>query len=138
VPADGQGHTSVDNRGSIIGSIYLGGAGNEASGLFTPGAQVNLGAGGGLRNLGALELDGVNQTETTDLTGNLVQESSGRLVFDVEGPQPGDYDTLSVAGDADLLGGTIEIDFLGSLAANNEGSVSSLLTCSRRQTSIGT
>jgi hypothetical protein len=70
--------------------------------------------------LGAFELDGVDQTETTDLTGNLVQEPSGRLVFDVEGPQPTDYDTLSVAGDADLLGGTIEIDFLKGLASNNE------------------
>ena len=72
-----------------------------------------------LRNLGALELGGVDQTETTDLTGNLVQGSSGRLVFDVDGRQPGDYDRLSVAGDAHLLGGTIEIDFLNGLAANN-------------------
>jgi hypothetical protein len=124
VRADGTGRTSVANYGSIIGSVYLGGAGNsflnEASGLFTPGAQVNLGAGGVLRNLGELELDGVGQTETTDLTGSLVQESSGRLVFDVDGPQPGEYDTLSVGGDADLLGGTIEIDFLKGLAANSE------------------
>ena len=72
-----------------------------------------------LRNLGALELGGVDQTETTDLTGNLVQGSSGRLVFDVDGRQPGDYDRLSVAGDADLLGGMIEIDFLQGLAANS-------------------
>jgi hypothetical protein len=43
-----------------------------------------------------------------------------KTAFDVDGPQPGDYDTLSVAGDADLLGGTIEIDFLKGLAANNE------------------
>jgi hypothetical protein len=123
VRADGTGRTSVNNYGSIIGSVYLGGAGNsflnEASGLFSPGAQVNLGVGGVLRNLGALQLYGVDQTGATDLTGSLVQESSGRLVFDVDEAQTGEYDTLSVGGDADLLGGTIEIDFLKGLAANS-------------------
>jgi hypothetical protein len=120
VRADGTGGTTVANSGTIIGSVYgVSSFLNEASGLFTPGAQVNLGAGGVLRNLGVMEFTDVHEPEATDLTGSLVEGPSGRLVFDIEGPHPGDYDALSVAGDADLLGGTIEVDFLKGLAAKS-------------------
>ena len=132
IRADGSGRTTLVDTGSVIGSTYgVVSFLNEASGLFAPGAQVNLGAGGVLRNLGALDVGGDSRTGTTELTGNLVQESSGKLAFDVDGVD--DYSRLLVSDDADLVGGTIDIDFMKNVLSETQWEAFDLISAAALQ-----
>ena len=100
--AAGTGNDTVDNYGTIIGSIDLGtGANaliNQASGSLETGATLNLG-GGTFLNLGMLDPGGRSMQRTT-LNGAFSQRGTPTWLFDIG--EVGSSDALVVAGRADL------------------------------------
>ena len=100
--AGSTGNDTVDNYGTIIGSIDLGtGANalvNQASGSLETGALLNLG-GGAFLNLGMLDPGGRSMQRTT-LNGAFSQRGTPTWLFDIG--EVGSSDALVVAGRADL------------------------------------
>ena len=100
--AGSTGNDTVDNYGTIIGSIDLGtGANalvNQASGSLETGALLNLG-GGAFLNLGMLDPGGRSIQRTT-LNGAFSQRGTPTWLFDIG--EVGSSDALIVAGRADL------------------------------------
>jgi uncharacterized protein with beta-barrel porin domain len=101
------GNNTVNNFGTVIGDVTLGSGtnafNNMAGGLFDAGATVNLGAGNTLTNAGTLSPGGAGVIETTALTGNLVQTSTGRLLTDIN-IGGATSDLVNVSGTASLAG----------------------------------
>ncbi|MFN3547319.1 MAG: autotransporter domain-containing protein [Mesorhizobium sp.] len=83
-----QNDTTVDNYGTISGSVLLGPWSNPfnnySGALFNMGSTVNIGADSALTNSGTLSPGGVGNVATTTLTGVLVNEATGTLLFDVD------------------------------------------------------
>jgi hypothetical protein len=116
------GDDNVDNSGTIIGSVDLGGGTNTLDvlngGLFRSGPVVNLGAGGTLTIDGSLSPG--NSIGVTTITGDLVLTSTATLEIEVD--SSGATDRLIVLGTVDLGGATLEVlDLAGSV---NDGAVS--------------
>jgi len=107
------GSETVNNTGIITGNVDLGSGANVfnnmAGSLFNSGATANLGRGNTLTNAGMLSPGGVGVVQTTSLTGNLVQTSSGVFVVDLNGATS---DSVTVSGTADLAG-TVEVNVTG-------------------------
>jgi uncharacterized protein with beta-barrel porin domain len=114
------GNNTVNNFGTVIGSVILdattlsgntilgGGGGvnafnNMVGGVFNSGATVSLGAGNTLTNAGTLSPGGAGVIQTTALTGNLVQTATGRLLSDIN-IAGGTSDRVNVSGTATLAG----------------------------------
>jgi outer membrane autotransporter protein len=101
------GNNTINNAGLIVGNVDLGpGANtfnNHTGATLNPGAMVKLGAGNTLNNSGDLSPGGKGVIQTTTLTGNLVQTSSGKLTVDVD-PAAGRADRINVSGTARLAG----------------------------------
>lgn len=107
-----QGYTTVNNSGSIIGSVNLGNGGGTATientGRIVAGSQINLGARGKLDNEGTLAIGAGHRIATTTIVGNLDQGARGHLVVDTDHAK-GASDLLVVKGNADLAG-TIDVN----------------------------
>jgi uncharacterized protein with beta-barrel porin domain len=105
------GNETIENHGTTIGSVDLGGGGNDfhnnPSGIFDAGAIVRLGQGNTLTNAGLLSPGGSGTALTTVIDGNLVQTGSG--VFEAEVYSDGEHDRLLVTGDSAQLDGTLQI-----------------------------
>ncbi len=129
IRADGVAATSVDNSGTITGSILgaaeaaspaarpLTGAGagaetpvsaskidllNRSSGVLNAGSLLDVRT---LTNQGRLAVGGADKVGPTRLTGDLVQGSSGILALDLDpGRGTEGTDRLSIGGHADLKG----------------------------------
>ena len=105
--AAGTGNDTVSNFGTMIGSVDLGAGtnafNNMAGGLFNSGAGVNLGAGNTLTNAGTLSPGGAGVIQTTALTGNLVQTTTGQLAIDFN-MAGASADRVNVSGTANLAG----------------------------------
>ena len=103
----GTGNDTVSNFGTMIGNVDLGAGtnafSNMAGGLFNAGASVNLGAGNTLTNAGTLSPGGAGVIQTTALTGNLVQTTTGRLAIDFN-MAGASADRVNVSGTANLAG----------------------------------
>jgi uncharacterized protein with beta-barrel porin domain len=101
------GNETVSNFGTVIGNVDLGAGtnafNNMAGGLFNSGASVNLGAGNTLTNAGTLSPGGAGTIQSTALTGNLVQTTTGRLAIDLD-IAGGSADRVNVSGSANLAG----------------------------------
>ncbi len=101
------GDDTVDNFGTITGSVGLGGGANafinEQAGLFESGAAVYIGANNTLTNKGMLSPDGVGTIGKTQIVGNYVQTSTGTLLTDVNFTT-GASDLVAVNGNASLAG----------------------------------
>ena len=109
--AAGTGNDTVSNFGTVIGNVDLGTGtnafNNMAGGLFNSGATVSLGASNTLTNAGTLSPGGAGMIQTTALTGNLVQGTTGRLLTDVS-IAGGTADRINVSGTA-ILAGTVQL-----------------------------
>jgi uncharacterized protein with beta-barrel porin domain len=103
----GTGNDTVNNFGTVIGNVNLGAGtnafNNMAGGFFNSGATVNLGAGNTLTNAGTLSPGGAGVIQTTALTGNLVQSTTGRLLTDIN-IAGATSDRVNVSGTANLSG----------------------------------
>jgi uncharacterized protein with beta-barrel porin domain len=107
VAIQGAANNTVNNFGVVTGNVILGSGtnafNNMAGGLFNAGATVNLGAGNVLTNAGTLSPGGAGAIQTTALTGNLVQTSTGRLLTDIN-IAAATSDRVNVSGTANLAG----------------------------------
>jgi hypothetical protein len=101
----GIGNETVDNFGTITGSVDLGAGANaftnHAGALFNSGPVVNVGVGNLFANDGTIDPGDPGNVLTTSLTGNFVQSSSGIFVVDVNGAAA---DRIDIAGMATLAG----------------------------------
>ena len=134
--AGSSGSVVVDGQKSLwnataqkgSGIINVGGGGGDALLMVSNGgkviaSQVNVNSGGTLSGqdvTGNVTNNGGTVTPTDGpglmtITGNYTQ-SSGALVFDIDGDQPGQFDQLSVQGLANFAGGTIDINFENGFA----------------------
>jgi uncharacterized protein YhjY with autotransporter beta-barrel domain len=102
----GTGNETINNDGTVIGSVNLGGGLNQfnnyAGGRVNAGAILYLGAGNRFLNDGILAPGGSHVLETTALTGNFLQFNDGTLEFEL-GPRAV-YDRLAISGTAELAG----------------------------------
>jgi hypothetical protein len=114
------GNNTVNNFGNVTGSVILdsttvvgnmilgGGGGanafnNMAGGVFNSGATVSLGPGNTLTNAGALLPGGAGVIQTTALSGNLVQTTTGIFLTDIN-IAGATSDRINVSGTAKLAG----------------------------------
>jgi uncharacterized protein with beta-barrel porin domain len=101
------GNNTINNSGTVTGNVNLGPGRNTFNNLsgatFNSGATVQLGAGNPLNNAGTLSPGGSGVIQTTALTGNLVQGSTGKLVVDVN-PATSQADRINASGSANLGG----------------------------------
>ncbi len=84
-------------------------------------------AGGTLTNLGVISAG--NSPGTITVEGNLAQGTTGRMVVEMAGTQPGAFDVVAVTGDA-ALGGTLVLRFLGGYLPQ-PGDTAAFLTAAR-------
>ena len=110
----GLGKETVNNWGTVTGSVDLGAGANAfnnlAGGRLVSGATVNLGASNTLKNDGTLSPGGLDLVMTTNITGNLVQTASGKVVTDLDFLNA-QADRLNVSGTSSL-DGNIEINLV--------------------------
>jgi uncharacterized protein with beta-barrel porin domain len=101
------GNNTVNNFGTVTGNVILGSGtnafNNRAGGLFNAGVTVNLGAGNALTNAGTLSPGGAGAIQTTALTGNLTQTTTGRLAVDFN-IAAATLDRINLSGTANLAG----------------------------------
>lgn len=105
---------TIENKNTLIGSIYLDGAKNtvinHAGGRMIMGSEIDLVAAGKLKNLGLISPGGVGRTYTTRINGDFQQADGATYENDIDfklaaaPPQPGATDLLHVTGTADLDG----------------------------------
>jgi hypothetical protein len=97
----------INNYGTVTGDIYLGTGTNAfvnfPSGVFNSGATLDLHASNTLTNAGVLSPGGVGYIQSTALTGNLHQISTGHLAVDVN-MATATADSIMVTGTATLAG----------------------------------
>jgi len=114
------GTTTVNNYGTLTGRISLNG--NSVSFNNFAGAVVNAGSslslpGGTFTNNGTLSPGGNGVIQATNLNGNFVQGTTGKLAVDVNLANTAS-DRLSVTGTANL-GGTIVVTPTGVSKGTN-------------------
>ncbi|RST86918.1 autotransporter domain-containing protein [Aquibium carbonis] len=111
-----QNDTTVDNYGTIAGNVLLGPWSNPfnnfAGALFNMGSTVNIGADSTLSNHGTLSPGGEGVVQTTTLTGILVNEATGTLLFDVD-IENATTDRLNVTNTA-ALDGNLRLNFVSA------------------------
>jgi uncharacterized protein YhjY with autotransporter beta-barrel domain len=103
----GSGRDTVDNFGTVTGSVDLGtnlnAFRNRAGATFNMGSTVALGAGNALTSDGILAPAGSGVIGTTTLTGNFLQTATGTLAVDVDRAGSA-ADRVNVSGSAALSG----------------------------------
>jgi T5SS/PEP-CTERM-associated repeat protein len=139
--AGSTGTATVTGTGSqwSAGIITIGGGGFGALKVTDGGtvvaSQIVIGAGGSLGgDGGTMSANVVNQgglVRPGDAPGLLrisgdYTQSSGTLLFEIDGTQPGQFDQLLVSGQALFTGGTIDIEFGGGFLPQ-EGDVFDLM-----------
>ncbi len=106
------GNERVDNYGTITGNVELGTGSNAFNNLngstFNPLASIALGSGQLLTNAGTLAPGGKGSVQTSTLTGNLLQTSSGVLGIDLS-LAGRSSDRLNVIGNA-AVGGNVLVN----------------------------
>jgi uncharacterized protein with beta-barrel porin domain len=99
-------NNTVNNFGTVIGNVLLAvgsnAINNMAGGVFNAGATVNLGTGT-LTNAGTFSPGGAGVIQTTALSGNLVQSTTGRFLTDIN-VGGATSDRVNVSGTANLAG----------------------------------
>ena len=102
------GNETVNNYNLIIGSVNLDGGtnafNNRYGGFFYSGSTVSIGATNTMTNEGVLTPGGFGVIQTTALTGNFVQTSTGTFTVDIDQSALVTNDLLTVTGTADFAG----------------------------------
>ncbi len=124
----GTGTVEVSGAGSLLksaGTTDIGSAGGAGILFLTMGGKlvsagnVTVHSGGLLHGAGAVTGNVVNAGGTVQpgsspgtltLNGDYTQ-TDGTLKFEIFGPNPGDVDHLAITGNADFLGGFIDLSF---------------------------
>ncbi|WP_132029512.1 autotransporter outer membrane beta-barrel domain-containing protein [Aquabacter spiritensis] len=118
------GREVVTNYGTITGNINLASGGTEeanqfdnmAGGTYRTASTVNLGKNGIFSNAGTFDIGGVSNIAVASLTGAFSQQSTGRLLVDVDSSAAAgrQNDVLAVTG-AVTLGGQVTVNAMNSL-----------------------
>ncbi len=120
------GDDLLENGGTINGDVSLGVGSNTlnnlAGGVLNVNTVLSVGAGNTVSNAGVISPGGSGTIETTALTGNLVQTSTGSLAIDLDAAS-NIADRVDVSGSA-ALGGSISLSVAG--IAINSGTVTVL------------
>lgn len=111
--------TTVYNDGTIIGDVLAGGGASitlmsETDATLVAGSRMLLGPEGQLENRGVMEVGRAGSGQVR-LEGDLVQDATGRLVYDLTPGatgHPGGADLLDITGHA-TLAGTVQMRLLG-------------------------
>ncbi|WP_187972758.1 autotransporter domain-containing protein [Aquibium microcysteis] len=110
-----RGETVIENYGTISGNVDLyvwsNTFNNHAGALFNMGSLVNL-DGDTLSNSGTLSPGGDDNVYTSTLTGILVNEATGTLLFDVD-MDNGTADRIAVSNTASL-DGDLRLNFVSA------------------------
>jgi autotransporter-associated beta strand protein len=112
IVATGDGNTTINNFGTLYGSVDANGAGtnrfnNNAGGTFNAGASVDLGGRGTFTNAGTLSVAG-SSIGTTTLNGDFAASGSSRWLMDLA--EVGTSDRLVVNGGAKLGSSVTTVD----------------------------
>jgi hypothetical protein len=111
-----QNDTIVDNYGTISGNVLLGPNSNTfknyVGALFEMGGTVNIGTDNSLTNYGTLSPGGDDNVYTSALTGILVNEATGTLLFDVDMDND-TADRITVSNTASL-DGDLRLNFVSA------------------------
>lgn len=111
-----QNDTTVDNYGTISGNVLLGPWSNPfnnyAGALFEMGGTVNIGTDSTLTNWGTLSPGGDDNVYTSALTGILINEATGTLLFDVD-MENNTADRITVSNTASL-DGDLQLNFISA------------------------
>jgi hypothetical protein len=122
------GNDAVQNFGTIIGSIGLGGGhntlNNHSAGWLASGTSIDLG-GGTFTNAGTLD-PGARSLLTTSVNGNFVQHGTPTWLLDIG--EAGHSDRLSISGRADFSNSATTIDLFGGRPVMASGSYTLLET----------
>jgi outer membrane autotransporter protein len=101
------GNETVNNFGTIVGSVDLGAGANvfnnKVGALFSPGAIAYIGAGNTLFNDGTISPGGSGKAMTTALTGNFVQSNTGIYATSIDFNLVA-ADLINVTGTATIAG----------------------------------
>ncbi len=102
---------AIANSGTFTGNVNLGAGGkngieNLDGGTINSLASIYLGQGNSFTNAGTLSPGGVGVIQSTTITGNFIQTTTGRLVVDINGAT-NKSDQLTVTGTAKLAGSVI-------------------------------
>lgn len=107
----GSGNETIDNYGTIIGSIDLAGGtdaiNNHAGAVFEPGASILLGLNQAFTNDGLFAPGGSGRTQQTTLGSDFVQNPGGVFGVDLDFAQTGqagEVDLFVVHGPAEVHG----------------------------------
>ena len=109
VSSSGTGSTTISNAGTFTGNVDLRGNGANAlsnldGGVVNSLSSLYLGTGNTFTNSGTLSPGGLGTIQTTTITGNYVQTSTGKLVIDINEKAKEKSDSLIVTGTAKLSG----------------------------------
>ena len=122
-----QNDTTVDNYGTISGNVLLGPwnnpFNNHAGALFNMGSTVNIANDSTLTNSGTLSPGGSGTVQTTALTGILVNEETGTMLFDID-MDNSKADRIDVSNSASL-DGDLRLNFI---SANGTPSTYTIVT----------
>jgi hypothetical protein len=103
----GSGNETVENYGTVTGSVELGGGLNSfynaPAATLESGPVLALGAGHALTNDGTVSPGGLGNVTTTSVTGDLVQTATGIDSVDLDHASA-KADRLDVSGTASLAG----------------------------------
>jgi autotransporter-associated beta strand protein len=99
-----EGGGSLSGNGTVVGNLIVGGPNDVQQATLSPGLAV-----------GHLDIDGDYQ-----------QAATGTLLVEIEGEDDGQFDTISVSGEA-LLGGTLFVD-ASAMANQRPGTLIEILT----------
>jgi outer membrane autotransporter protein len=101
------GNETIDNFGTMIGSVNLGAGANalsnKSSGLFNMGTSVYLGTGNLFTNDGTMSPGGIANVFTSGVTGNLAQSSTGVYALDLDFAA-NTADRINVSGTGSMAG----------------------------------
>lgn len=104
----GSGDDTVINSGLFDGTANLGGGSNSftnaADGQLASGDLFDIGVGNEVVNAGILFPGGTGTIQTTRVSGNFVQRSTGVFEVDVDDRNKFETDQINVVGSADLAG----------------------------------
>lgn len=107
----GGGNDEIHNQGLIVGEVDLGTGANVFNnldgGILFSGETLNVGSNNVFQNAGVFSPGGNDQILTTNITGNYVQNSTGKLVVDIDDRAAQKTDRVTVSGSADLRGAII-------------------------------
>jgi len=106
------GAEAIENAGILVGDVDLGGGSNafnnNVGGTYRSGAFADLGNGNTLTNRGDMTPGGSGAIQTTVITGNFVQASSGTYTVDADWTTA-TADVLAVSGTAQLAGTVVVV-----------------------------